>query len=102
MIRSEVGVTARPALDGESACAPEPRRRGFATSLRRVLADGCGLRFVGILWPIRPTQLGFGPNNIKPKQSFDAALETRSPVKLAADLCHPKSSSFHTTTSPTR
>ena len=60
MIRSEGGVTARPALEGESACAREPRRLGFTTWLRCVPADGCCFRFVGILRPIRPTQLGFG------------------------------------------
>ena len=49
IMRSEVGVTVRPATDGESACAPEPQRLAFASWLECVLADGCGFRFLDIL-----------------------------------------------------
>jgi len=49
MIRSEVGVTVYPATDGESACAPEPRRLAFEAWPECVLADGCGFRFLDIV-----------------------------------------------------
>ena len=66
MIHSEVGVTAHPAPDGESALAPGPRRLSFATRLERMLGDRRGLRFLDILRSFSPTRLDFSPCPIRP------------------------------------
>ena len=78
MIRSEVGVTLRPAPDGESACATERRRLAFATWLGCVLADGCGFEFRDILCSFSPTQAEFGPYQAQIRRPESSAW--RSPA----------------------
>ena len=42
----------------------------------------CCLRVVGILWPIRPTQLSFGPCSINLKPSCEVAMRGTVPARL--------------------